>query len=70
MATAASKSHSLGGSVVIGIAIGILAAMLSAHVAVWLIAGIVVGIAAGALIGQGKCPQCRARQHAGNALRS
>ena len=55
-----TSSKPLGLSVVIGIAIGILAAMLSAHVTVWLIAGIIVGIAAGALIGQRKCPECRA----------
>ena len=61
MATAASKSKSMGLSIVIGIAIGTLAAILSSHVAVWLVAGIFVGIAAGASIGRKKCPECEAR---------
>jgi hypothetical protein len=62
---AASKSKSMGLSIVIGIAIGTLAAILSSHVAVWLLAGIFVGIAAGASVGRKKCPECEARQHAG-----
>jgi hypothetical protein len=64
MATA-SKSKSMGLSIVIGIAIGTLAAILSNHVAVWLLAGIFVGIAAGASVGRKKCPECEARAHAG-----
>jgi len=65
MTTAAGKSHHLSLSVVIGIAIGTLAAILSSHVAVWLVAGIFVGVAAGASIGHKKCPECKAREHAG-----
>ncbi len=61
MATA-SKSKSLGLSIVIGILIGTLAAILSSHFAVWLIAGIFVGVAAGATIGRKKCPDCGARE--------
>ena len=59
---AASKSKSMGLSIVIGIAIGTLAAILSSHVAVWLLAGIFVGIAAGASVGRKKCPECEAKE--------
>ena len=59
---AASKSKSMGLSIVVGIAIGTLAAILSSHVAVWLLAGIFVGIAAGASVGRKKCPECEAKE--------